>query len=304
MTTRNDDLIARRKAALASKSKSVPATLVDDPEAFDEPDEPSVQPIKRPLPGGVNATTSDGSSTRSISLPMEADPTRTLDSDDLVMPQLKICQAMSKVSRSGIPQGHYYHSTLEEDLGATVLVVPVDMRKSRSVFKTGVGVTCRSYDLRQGEGDPGILCEGTPEEIRLLPKTDRGCPLRLWGERDKATGRSERPACGVNYNFPVLILDRDDPENGPTKRAIISFRGTGAKAAKAINSMVSEQDLLWHEAMIELSTEEATNFKGTFFVPTAKFMGIAKGMTATKAKRFADTFNPAAVKATEDSDDE
>lgn len=291
MATRNDDLIAKRKASLASKSKSVPTA--DPPGSFGDG-------------GGYVATRSDGSAGAGISLPMveEVDLTREITADDLVMPKLKICQAMSKVSRSGIPQGHYYHSTLESDLGKTIRVIPVDMRKSRGKFTPGIGLTCRSFDMIQGEGDPGILCEGTPEERRTLPANQRGCKFRLWGDRDPVTKRSSPPLCPVGYNFPVLILDADDPDDGPTKRAIISFRGTGAQVAKAITSMITEQDLLWNESVIELGTEERTNSKGTFFVPTAKFVGLATGMSATKAERFSKTFNPAAVKATEEFDED
>lgn len=297
MTTRSDDLTARRRAALDKKNRTVPT--IDQLIEQDDPIQPKAVPV-----GGVVASTSDGAPGRGIELPQApgVDLTREVDQSDLIMPKLKICQAMSKVSRSGIPQGNYYHSTLNEDLGTTIRIIPVDMRKSRSLFKTGVGVVCRSFDLLQGEGDPGILCEGTPEERRTLPAKARGCPLRLWGERDPVTGKSPPPPCGLNYNYPVLILDPDDPENGLTKRAIISFRGTGSQIAKAINSMVTEQDLFWNEAVIELSTEERTNWKGTFFVPTAKFTGIASGMTAEKAKRFSTTINPAMVRASVEAD--
>jgi hypothetical protein len=150
--------------------------------------------------------------------------------------------------------------------------------------------------MLQGEGDPGILCEGTPEERATLPANKRGCPLRLWGDRNEQ-GRSTPPPCGVNYNYPVLILDPDDPENGPTRRAIISLRGSAASIAKAINTMVTEQDMYWNEAIIELSTEEKSNNKGTFFVPTARFIGQSSGRAAERAKNFSQQVNAAAVRA-------
>lgn len=314
MATRSDDLAARRKAALSGKSKTVPTIeqLIDQDDAIQPQSSGQhvnggpAAGISGGMDGGYVATTSSGAPGRGIQLPMapDVDLTREVDQSDLIMPKLKICQAMSKVSRSGIPQGHYYHSTLNDDLGTTIKIIPVDMRKSRSLFKQGVGIVCRSFDLLQGEGDPGLLCEGTPEERRTLPASARGCPLRRWGERNPETGKSAPPPCGLNYNYPVLILDPDDPENGPTKRAIISFRGTGSQVAKAINSMVTEQDLVWNESVIELSTEETTNWKGTFFVPRAKFVGIASGMAATRAQRFAETVNATSVRASVEADED
>ena len=285
MATRNDDLIAKRKAALNSKQRAVPVVeaAADEPEAVDEP---LAQPI---------VATEGRKKAGAIALP-QVDLTREVGTTDLIMPKLKICQAMSKVSREGIPQGNYYHSTLNEDLGKTIRIIPVDMRKNRSLFKQGTGILCRSFDMLQGEGNPGILCEGTPEERATLPEKARGCPLRLW-TKDEETGRNIPPQCSINYNYPVLILDPEDPEDGPTKRAIISFRGTGAAIAKAINTMVTEQDLYWNEAVIKLSTEEKSNAKGTFFVPTATFVGNSKGMAAERAKRFASTINAANVRA-------
>lgn len=300
MATRNDDLIARRKAALNGKPRTVPTT--DVVEATSEP--LNADPVDGTTQ--VLQPRSNNASGSTIALP-QVDLTRELDASDLIMPKLKICQAMSKVSRSGIPQGNYYHSTLNEDLGNTVRIIPVDMRKSRSLFKTGIGIVCRSFDLLQGEGDPGILCEGTPEERATLPAKSRGCPLRMWGDKVPETGRSSPPPCSINYNFPVLILDKDDPENGPTKRGIITFRGTGTQIAKAINSMITEQDLYWNEAVLELGTEEKANWKGTFFVPTVKFIGNSSGMAAEKAKRFGATLTAGSVRASVeayDSDDE
>lgn len=320
MSVSNDALIARRRAAMDAKKKVAP--VVEDAEVPQT--RARVTPLKPPseVPVSVADDSDDDAaeapvrspaafrrpSATGMALPV-ADPTRQIDPADIVMPKLRLSQAMSKVNADDVVrQGNYYHSTLNDNLGKSVKVIVVDMRKSRSYFQTGQGVLCRSFDLRQGEGDPGLLCEGTEEEMAELPASQRGCPLRLWGERD-ASGRSTPPACGINYNYPLLLLDADDPKNGLTRRALFQIRGTATAVARQINSIVTENDLRWHEAVFELGVEQKSNPKGTFFVPTVKFLGYAKDLVSPaiqdRARAFATQVNAAAIRASvEDDGDE
>lgn len=314
-------LIARRKAAMEARSK--PAPVVEDAEIPIK--KPAVTPLRPPViadeddsddevlvattiaaPGESLGTAVMGARPQALSLPMHDDPTRTIEANDQIMAKLKLSQAMSKVNTEDIVrQGNWYHSTLSENLGKAVRIIPVDMTKSRSYFVQGQGVMCRSFDMRQGEGDPGLPCEGTDEERATVPESQRGCPLRLWGDRDPETKKSSPPKCGINYNYPVLILDSDDPENGPAKRALLTLRSMGAKVAKAINSIVADADVRWHDVVLELGVEQMTNARGTFYVPTVKFIGYAKTQVSPeiqeRARRFAASVNSAAIRATIES---
>jgi hypothetical protein len=313
MASSNDLLVQRRRAAMAAKSQKAPTV---EPAEVPKAKAP-VQPLGKPAPVDAGDDGDDGTSapsslaspsgTAAVSLPMAvpADLTRQVEQGDLVMPKLKISQAMSKVNNDDVVrQGNWYHSTFNDNLGKSVLVVPVDMRKSRSYFVPGTGVMCRSFDLIQGEGTPGLACEGTPAERMTVPAKHRGCPLRLWGERDENTGRSKPPDCSITYNYPVLILDPEDMSDGQTKRALLSLRATGASVAKQINSIVTEGDHDWHDVVLELGLDQRTNTKGTFFVPTVTYVGLSSGATREKAQRFAAQVNAASLRASIEKDDE
>lgn len=234
----------------------------------------------------------------------QPDPVTTLTRDDVIMPKLKISQAMSKVNKDDlVRQGNWYHTTRNDNLGKKVTILPVGLRKSRSMFKQGEGVICRSYDMRQGEGTPGILCEGTPEEIETLPADERGCPFRLW-QTDPETKRRIPPPCQEAYNYPVLILDPEDMESGRTRRAIVTFRATSVQAAKQINSEILESDTEWVDNIFEISLVDKQNSRGSFYVPVAQFVKESSGRVREKAKEFATSVNAKSVRESLERDED
>lgn len=210
-----------------------------------------------------------------LAIPQE-DLTRKIDVGDLIIPKLRLTQAMSKTNmlyqttrgKEGVQQGNWCHSVTGENLGETVYFIPVDMRKSRALFIQGSGLTCRSFDLLNGEGDPGGACEGSYEERMTMPADRRGCPLRLWND-------NQPPKCGVTYNFPGLVIretEIDDPSKAKPIQAILQLRSASTSAAKAINTfMVNEGGGVWHNLILELGVEVKTNTRGTFYVPTVDF---------------------------------
>lgn len=293
------DLARRRAAAKAARANQAP--VVED-AVIQEP-EPIVQPIKTSPPATAN-----GKSNRSVALPVQAyDPARQLTERDIVMPKLKIAQGLSKVvQQRQVELNHWYHTTRNEDLGTEVLFVPVDMRKSRSYWVVGQGVMCRSFDMLQGEGTPGILCEGEEDEY-YMPEKDRGCPLRLW-TKDESTGKSKKPACGINYNYAGLVLLDGTPE-GRVSRALLTLRGTASKTAKDINSLVSDLSMNplepdWSQSIIRLKLESKTNAYGTFGVPMFEYVGPTAEYPrlVEAAEAFRPTVNPNAYRATLETD--
>lgn len=292
MTARNDltALADKRRAAVAARQGAITPTIEPPAPAQDARD-------TAPAP---SATPAVGATYGTSITPMAVDLSRQLEQGDMLMPRLKISQAMSKAALDSlVPIGNWYHSTAAENLGPEILVVPVAMQKSRSLFVSGAGMLCRSFDMLHGEGEPGILCEGTPEERYSLPEAARGCPLRLW---DRSTGSNIPPKCGIAFNYPVLLLDKDDPAEGRTRRAMLTFRGTSAQAAKTINTIVMEDDGEWHEHVIRLRLDRRTNTKGTFFVPVAERVGAPSPAVAQKAIRLAGTLQATSIRASVEAD--
>ena len=220
----------------------------------------------------VRANNATGST---IALPQE-DLTRKIDVGDLVIPKLRLSQAMSKTNTvfttskgsQGVQQGNWYHTATGENLGETVFFIPVDMRKSRAMFVQGQGLMCRSFDLLNGEGDPGGPCEGTYEERLTIPEAQRGCPLRLWAD-------NLPPKCGVTYNYPGLIIRESEIENPAEAKplqAILQLRSSATNVAKQINTMMgNEGGGIWSNMILELGVEVKTNPRGTFYNPTVDF---------------------------------
>lgn len=238
-----------------------------------------------------------------LALPMH-DRTRQLDSRDTLIPRLKLSQAMSKVNTDDtVRQGNFYRSPDNKNLGKEIFAVVLDMRKSRSYFESGQGILCRSYDLIKGEGDPGILCEGTDEEQQFAAEDERGCPLRLWGERDE-NGRGSPPACGLNYNYVMLLLDPEDLLEGKTSQVVFTLRSTATKIARAMNTLIMNNGT-WTDSILRIGIQSTSNTKGTFFIPTVEYWGENGGKTRLNAERIAERLVGTSIRSSlEASDDD
>lgn len=306
---------ARKGAAAPEQQAVVPEveeidTAADEAFGMDEVAAPASAASAQLSPAVKSA------SSRTVALPMEQeDLARKIDASDLIMPKLKLIQGLSAVNKefartrgaSGVPEGNWYHTNSATNLGETVYFVPVDMRKSRGYFVQGQGLMCRSFDMLNGEGTPGISCEGSFEERHEVPADQRGCALRLW-KKDESSGVNRPPECGMSYNFPgLIIVDIDEPAKSKILQAMLTLRSTGTAAAKAINTAVMEHgEGVWHNVVIELSSTEKNNSRGTFFTATADFFDSTEAPDFARVRRQAESFarsmNPARIRATIEAD--
>jgi hypothetical protein len=305
VTSPNDskERVRRRTAAAAARRTAAerPARSILTEEDVNDPEEaapPTAAPEPtRPTPPAQSrgrsanlslireqrhAMAGDGPRGGRMALPTQ-DLSRQLDSGDLVIPRIKISQGLSKVNmlyatsrgKEGVQMGDWYHTTTGKSLGETIYFIPCDMRKSRSLFEQGRGLRCRSFDLLRGEGDPGILCEGTAEEIHTVPADDRGCVYRLWSE-DEA-GNRVAPPCGITYNYPgFVIVDIDNPEHTELLQGMLQLRSKATRAARKINTAFTTYGGgEWHRLIMEITAASETNTKGTYFVPEAELYASA-----------------------------
>lgn len=300
--TEKDRLMAKRRAAgaAAARARSAPETA--------SPVQVTEDMIQKTVSIAVVSPTKQNGATASIALP-QVDRSREITEKDVTIPKLKIAQSMSKVVQDGIvPLGNWYHTSRNRDLGKEVLIIPADMQKTRSYFVQGSGVMCRSFDFVMGEGTPGGLCEGTvQEQSTAAPGEIVGCPLRVWGKRDEKTGRSERPKCGENYNFAVIIIEDPEDEDSRLLRGILTFRGTGiTSGAKPIITMKVEDDYDWWDMVIKVRLAPKTNPLGTFQVPEVEFVDESTKYPAARARaiKLSRVMNSALVRATLEADPE
>jgi hypothetical protein len=298
--TEKDRLMAKRKAAQSARERADRETAfptVSGPVGPMTADDEAVPPTKATTATLVRPAQNQASA--AMALPM-VDKSREITARDVIIPRLMIAQSMSKVVQEGIvPLGHWYHNSRNRDLGTSVTAILVDCQKTRSLYVTGAGVMCRSFDFVQGEGNPGVLCEGTVQEQSTKAAKDRGCSLRLWGEKT-STNPSGAPSCGENYNFTVIILE--DPEDPDTKimRAVMTLRKTGIPAAKKLITMKVEEDYEWTDMAVRIKLVSKTNTRGTFQVPEAEWADDASAYPKAqeRAVRMARSVNPAMIRAT------
>lgn len=183
--------------------------------------------------------------------PGERNTSEEIEQSDVKMPRLKLSQAMSAVAQredNPIPAGRWYLTQGNVDLGQVIDVVPLKMFKHRSLFRTGIGLLCRSNDMVNGIGNPGGKCDA--------------CALQRW--KRNPDGSSTPPACNINYNYPVIVLPFGEDQDPSV--AMLTFSRTSSDAAKELNGakQVSLKD--WNGTTYRIGRDVARNVKGTFFV--------------------------------------
>lgn len=183
---------------------------------------------------------------------------------DLVPPRVKVAQQMSKeVAAKKAEAGDFYNTLTGENYGNEMKFLPLqpfmnrvllvrdenrakveaklDVGKTKFKFDDGAGVMkCRSLDMVQGVGEPGIECAQ--------------CPLALWDGRDA-------PACTEVYNVAALSELGD--------LIILQFSRSSAKVGRKLFSMIRlgrPGQAPWLR-FYNIKTMEIAGSKGTYAVP-------------------------------------
>ncbi len=173
--------------------------------------------------------------------------------EDLVLPRLMICQAMSPQRKKTNPNyiaaltdGDLFNSVTGEIYGSEVQLIPLLFSKSRLYFRdlaSGGGILCQSFNGVDG-GSLSPTCEACPNS--------------------KFDGLGKAPVCNLFYNFPSLIL--------PSQELIAaSFKSTGLKAGKNWLSRMALLKKPAYAGVYQLRVVEQANQKGTFFAPVVSF---------------------------------
>lgn len=190
---------------------------------------------------------------------------------DFVPPRIKIVQQMSNEATEKLAEpGDFYNTLFGINYGSTIKFAPImpfmqrvfitrdqPNRKGRAddllmaaglpALPDGEGLMCRSLDMVQGIGDPGILCAR--------------CPLSQW------EGRTGSPPCSEVYNLAALT------ETGDV--VFFGFSRSSAKVGRKVNSMLRLQqgpsgrvrpwNRLW-----TASTRLEKGDRGPYYVPEVR----------------------------------
>lgn len=188
-----------------------------------------------------------------------------LDPADLIMPRVKILQAQSAEVNDDsldVKVGEWFNTLTSVSYGPVLRFVPIVPFKQRVFLvrqervaainaalagaglvgfeKDAQGLKCRSYDMVQGRGEPGIACEA--------------CPLSQWLD-------GEAPLCSETYNVAAAS------EEG--ELIVLSFAKSSARVGKQLFSMIRMRPGA-RATLFEASTYAEKATKGTFQVPRIK----------------------------------
>lgn len=170
--------------------------------------------------------------------------------DDVVLPRLIVCQALTPQRKKTHPNyianlqdGDLFNSVSGDIYGGSVELIPVTFKKSRIYFrdlKDGGGILCQSSNSIDG----GTICPTCAE-----------CPNSQFG----ADGST--PVCSLFFNYPALVLPSLTP-------IVVSLKATGLKVGKQWNArmkMLGKKPM--YAAVYEFKTQEVNGNKGSYFVP-------------------------------------
>lgn len=172
-----------------------------------------------------------------------------MDSNDITIPRIVILQGLSpEVSEGRGKPGEFFIKGLERNLGAKPVEIVVLLRNKSRIrwqdLQLGGGILCRSFDAREGTGDPGGKCET--------------CPFSQW--EMSAENKSGRPGCDMYQNLIVVL--RQDQEWMPMA---ISGNRSKLKALKNLNSLLmvelAKQRPLFSKSYL-IEPKDASNAKG------------------------------------------
>lgn len=183
---------------------------------------------------------------------------------DFVPPRVKVVQQMSKeAADKEADPGDFYNTLTGENYGSTIRVQPILpfmqrillVRKEKRdkvedkltplgiALPEGDGLMCRSIDMIQGRGTPGIACET--------------CPLAQWDEDER-----KPPLCTETYNVAAM-----DEIGG---LVVLSFSKSAAKVGRRLFSAIRMRPGHPWASIFEFTTKQERNDLGNFYVPDFK----------------------------------
>lgn len=190
--------------------------------------------------------------------------TESLGSKDVIIPRLKIIQALSdeKVDLN-IPEGNFVNGITKESFGTKIDIVII-MATSGWLMFEGKGRQAKVVS-RKFKGD---IFPALNEKLVLDPKN------QAW---DNATNTP--PKANLVYTYIVIVNGRD--------MLSFSLMKTGLKAAKNLNTMLKMKNCPSYAQRFTAETVLTKNEKGAYYLPKFTPAGfVTKEEYETLASKF------------------
>jgi len=183
-----------------------------------------------------------------------------IEQGELSLPLIKLLQSNSPAVNADLGhKGHYFNTSSEEDLGDSIVFVPLVLIRKRIMWtpmSEGGGIVCRSFDNKFGN---------TFGECRNCVDPDSGIARSAWSQE------GDPPLCTKYYDFLALILG--DVSYDPDSRVV---------------ELEGEIELEGHIAVITMSTTKVKAARRIIQVAQAKRVPLY-GNVFQMASRFVDT---------------
>jgi hypothetical protein len=169
--------------------------------------------------------------------------------EDLKTPRIVVLNGQSQAVADGLAKpGEFFNIGTGRSLGTYMNFIPLGYFSGR-LFFVDRELACRSID--RTTGDPGGKdAFGRPTTSCLA------CVYSKWNYKTP-------PECDVVYNYPVLVMTRD---NEQPQVAFLSFRGTANDAARQLNGDHIADGKPWYFHVYEAAPQQRHNEKGIWWV--------------------------------------
>lgn len=201
----------------------------------------------------------------SVELPDQQVGMENVANEDLVMPRVRLLQALSaEVSGGDSRAGTLCNSLTGEEYGDNIEVIFAMFLKNRVFFAEALKEppVCSSPDALNG--NLGVCAQ---------------CPHSAWKKKGEE-GKRGGPDCTLFYNFPAIILSGAPDRTLTEMLASVSFGRTSAKAAMKLLSKVKLSGKNWWDKIYTIGTEQKTGPKGVYYILT-----IEDGRDTTEQER-------------------
>lgn len=199
-----------------------------------------------------------------------------VDSGDIIMPRLKLIQAVSpEITSHGVKTGQYFHTIAEQEVGDQPRFIPMQLTKAYNIWAprgSDSPILARSSDAKVWDARyQNTVVKWTPKgkkkpvEIKLGVSVDEN-GLTDFGSSDPENENSA-PIATLAYNVFGYVLDW-----GP---AIFSMSRSSAKVAKQLISKIEFRGVPPHSQLFIMGSRAEKGTEGDYLVPTFRADGFA-----------------------------
>lgn len=195
--------------------------------------------------------------------------TEDIKQKDIQLPRLSLAQKTSK--------------QIEEDDP-----LYIEGLKFRDIFND---LTEQNYS--RGPIQIAVIRAIKPRGVEFKPFDEGGgvvdLDVPLDDERMKFGPNGEAPVATLFYDFLVLVLEEDGVPK-LENLVVLSFRNTGIRTAKLLNSLIKMRNAPIYAGRYAVSSDQDSNAKGTYAVWKVKNMGWVTEQEYAITKQLHETF--------------